>query len=140
MSTNKQHSLSRMHALCAAVTTSFCPRHPALWIWPMIPLAALLPSCLHSPHMPSCTIYTLLFPCSHISPAAVHIGTCQLLPEATSSVAAMVWTYSSATFQSLFCWILLGGGSPYSTYLSPVSPFSSDPDPQSISCPTPFHL
>ena len=49
-------------------------------------------------------------------------------------------TYSSATFQSLLCWILLGGGSPYSTYLSPVSPFSSDPDPQSISCPTPFHL
>jgi hypothetical protein len=35
--------------------------------------------------------------------------------------------------------ILLGGGSPYSTYLSPVSPFSSDPDLQSISCPTPFH-
>jgi hypothetical protein len=23
-------SSSRMHALCAAVTTSFCPRHPAL--------------------------------------------------------------------------------------------------------------
>ncbi len=27
---------SRMHALCAAVTTSFCPRHPALWIWPIV--------------------------------------------------------------------------------------------------------
>jgi len=56
------------------------------------------------------------------------------------SVIAMVWTYSSAIFRSLLRWILLGGGSPYSTYSSPVSPFSSDLDPQSISCPTPFHL
>ena len=40
--------------------------------------------------MPSCTIYTLLFPCSHISPAAVHTGTCQLLPDAEGAQATGV--------------------------------------------------
>ena len=51
-------SNSLMHALCAAVTTSFCPRHPALRIWPIVSFGSspfqLLPfsSCafLHNVH------------------------------------------------------------------------------------------
>jgi len=51
-------SSSQMHALCAAVITSFCPRQPPLGMWPIVYLGSspfqLLPlsSCafLHSVH------------------------------------------------------------------------------------------
>ena len=131
-------SNSRMHALCDSVTTSFCPRHPVFEYGQLFPLTALLSSCFRSLHVPFYTMCTLPFPYSHTSPAVVRTGMCQSLPGATFSAVAMVWTYSSAIFRSLLCWILLGGGSPYSTYLLPAFPFSCDL--QSISYPTPFHL
>jgi len=133
-------SSSRMHALCAAVTISFCPKHPASECGQLSPLAALCSSCFHSPHAPSYTVCTLLFPCSHTSPSAVRKGRCQSLPGATFSAVAMVWTCFLAIFRSLLCLILPAGGSPYSMYASLVSPFSAGLDLQSISCPTPFHL
>jgi hypothetical protein len=133
-------SNSQMHALCAAITTSFCPRHPHSENGQLSPLAALCSSCFHSPHAPSYTVCTLLFPCIHTSPSAVRTEKCQSLPGATSSAVAMVWTCFLAISRSLLCLILLGGGSPYSMYSSLVSPFSSGLDLQSISCPNPFYL
>ena len=65
---------------------------------------------------------------------------CQSLPEAIFSVVAMVWTCFSTTFLSLLGLTLLEGGSPCSTYVLLVFPFSAGLDLQSISCPTPCHL
>jgi hypothetical protein len=131
---------SRMHALCAAVTTSFVQGTPHSEYGQLPPLAALCSSCFHSPHAPSYTVCTLPFSCSHTSASAVRKGMCQPLPGATFFAVAMVWTCFLAIFQSLLGLILLGGGSPYSMYASLVSPFSSGLDLQSISCPIPVHL
>jgi hypothetical protein len=74
-------SSSRMHTLCAAVTTSFCPRHPRSGCGQLSPLTVLHSSCFHFPHAPSDIACTPPFSCIHTSASAVHKGMCQSLPE-----------------------------------------------------------
>ena len=71
---------SRMHLLCAAVTTSLCPRHPALWMWPMLsactsswefsPLSSLIRR--HNLH-PAVARYPIL--CNHAPHGKVFVTT-----------------------------------------------------------------
>ena len=71
-----------MHLLCAAVTTSPWPKHPALWMWPMLSIGTppwTFPSVISLIRRHT-VIRIRLSPCDQSCAATSHTGTCPLPP------------------------------------------------------------
>ena len=107
-------SSSRMHELCAAVTTSFVQGTLPPECGQLSPSAALRSSCIQTPHAPSDTTCTPSFFFTHNFASAVHKEMCQSPPEAIFSAVDMLWTWFLTISQFLLNSILPGGDSPYS--------------------------